>query len=88
MSNAVPYDTFHIAFGVLGIALVLARSARGAALYNISFGAIDLYQALAGVTGVFPAGVFHLKPADHVVHVAFGLLLVVFGVRYFTAPRP
>ena len=87
MSNAVPYDLFHIAFGLLGIALVAARSARGAALFNVGFGAVDLYQALAGLTGVFPAGVFQLKPADHAVHVVLGLLLVVFGVRYFTTQR-
>ena len=88
MSNAVPYDLFHIAFGLLGVALVAARSARGAALFNLGFGAIDLYQALAGLTGVFPAGVFHLKPADHAVHVVLGLLLVIFGVRYWSTPRP
>lgn len=88
MSNAVPYDSFHIAFGMLGIALVIARSVRGAALFNVGFGAIDLYQALAGVTGLFPAGVFHLKPADHAAHVLFGVLLVVVGVRYWLAPRP
>jgi len=88
MSNAVPYDAFHIAFGMLGVALVVARSARGAALFNLGFGAIDLYQALAGVTGLFPAGLFHLQPADHVVHVLFGVLLVLFGLRYWTSPRP
>ena len=88
MSNAVPYDVFHIAFGMLGVALVLARSVRGAALFNVGFGSIDLYQALAGVTGVFPAEVFHLKPADHAVHVLFGVLLVVVGVRYWLASRP
>jgi hypothetical protein len=87
MSNAVPYDVFHIVFGMLGVALVMARSARGAALFNLGFGAVDLYQALAGVTGSFPAGVFHLKPADHLVHVLFGVLLVVFGVRYWLSPR-
>jgi len=88
MSNAIPYDAFHIAFGMLGTALVVARSARGAALFNVGFGAIDLYQALAGLTGLFPAGLFHLKPADHAVHVVFGLLLVVVGARYWLPPRP
>lgn len=87
MSNAAPYDAFHITFGVLGIALVLARSARGAALFNVGFGAVDLYQALAGVTGLFPAALFQLKPADHVVHVLFGVLLVAFGVRYWRPAR-
>ena len=87
MSNAVPYDVFHIGFGVLGGCLVLARSARGAALFNLGFGAFDLYQAFAGLTGVFPAEVFHLKPADHVVHVVLGLLLVGFGARFFLGAR-
>ena len=87
MSNAVPYDMFHIAFGALAIALVAARSARGAALFNVGFGVIDLYQALAGLTGVFPAGVFRLKPADHVVHLLFGLLLVAVGVRHALPSR-
>ena len=87
MSNAVPYDVFHITFGVLGVALAVARSARGAALFNLGFGAIDLYQALAGVTGLFPAGLFHLRPADHAVHVLFGVLLVVFGAQHWLSAR-
>ena len=87
MSNAVPYDVFHIAFGALAIALVAARSARGAALFNAGFGAVDLYQALAGVTGLFPAAAFQLRPADHAVHVLFGLLLVLVGVRFWLPSR-
>jgi hypothetical protein len=94
MSNVAPYDVFHICFGTLGVAIVVARSARLAArsarlaaLFNLTFGAIDLYQALAGVSGVFPAGVFQLRPADHVVHVVLGLLLVLFGARFFLSPR-
>jgi hypothetical protein len=81
MSGALPYDVFHIAFGVLGIAIVLSRSGRLAALFNLGFGMIDLYQAVAGLLGVFPAAVFGLRPADHVVHVVLGLVLVGFGVR-------
>lgn len=85
MSNAVPYDLFHIFFGTLGLAIVLARSPRFAAVFNVGFGAADLYQALAGVTAVFPAGVFRLRPADHVVHVVLGALLIAFGARFFTS---
>jgi hypothetical protein len=81
MSGALPYDVFHIVFGVLGIAIVLARSGRLASLFNLGFGLIDLYQAVAGLLGVFPAAAFGLRPADHVVHVVFGLVLVAFGVR-------
>ena len=81
MSGALPYDVFHILFGALALAIVLARSGRAAALFNLGFGMIDLYQAVAGLLGVFPAAVFGLRPADHVAHVVLGLLLVGFGVR-------
>jgi hypothetical protein len=81
MSGAAPYDIFHIIFGTLGLAIVLARSARFAGLFNLGFGAVDLYQAVAGAVGFFPAGPFGLRPADHVVHIVLGLLLVVFGLH-------
>jgi len=81
MSGAAPYDIFHIVFGTLGLAIVLARSARYAALFNLGFGAVDLFQAVAGVVGFFPAGPFGLRPADHVVHLVLGALLVVFGAH-------
>ena len=81
MSAAAPYDIFHIIFGTLGLGIVLGRSARFAGWFNLGFGAVDLYQAVAGVVGFFPAGLFALRPADHVVHVVLGLLLVGFGVH-------
>jgi hypothetical protein len=79
MSGAVPYDVFHIAFGVLGTALVLARRARGVALFNLLFGVGDLYQAAAGMLGLFPAALFRYRPADHLAHVGLGLLLAAVG---------
>jgi hypothetical protein len=85
MSPAASYDVFHIFFGTLGVAIVLARSARFASLFNLGFGAVDLYQAVAGMIGFFPAGLFALRPADHVVHLVLGALLVSFGVH---SPSP
>lgn len=79
MSGATPYNVFHLLAGAVGLWLVLRRSVRGAILFNLIFGGIDLYQALAGLTGWFPAGLFGLRPADHVVHVVVGLLLVAVG---------
>jgi hypothetical protein len=79
MSNAAPYDWFHIAFGALGVVLVLAKSPVPIAAFNVGFGAIDLWQAIAGVAKIFPAQTFHLRPADHVVHVAVGAVLVAVG---------
>ena len=85
MSGAIPYDVFHLAFGGLGLAVVLGRSARLAALFNLGFGAIDLFQAVAGLVGFFPAALFALRPADHAAHVILGALLVTFGLH---RPRP
>jgi hypothetical protein len=84
MSGAPAYDLFHIGFGLLGVAIAIwRRSAGGAILFNFAFGLADLYQAFAGVTGVFPAAVFGLRPADHVVHLVLGLLLA--GVAILAA---
>jgi hypothetical protein len=79
MSVALPYDVFHIAFGLLGTSIALSRRPGAAALFNLGFGAIDLYQALAGALGLFPAALFALRPADHVVHVVLGAALVMIG---------
>ena len=79
MSGAPAYNLFHIAFGVLGTALVLARSRVGIAGFNLGFGVADLYQAIAGIVGFFPARQFRYKPADHVVHVVLGLALAAVG---------
>ena len=79
MSGAPPYDLFHICFGALGTALVLARNARGVAIFNLGFGLADLYQAAAGVLGLFPAALFHYRRGDHLAHVVLGLLLAVVG---------
>ena len=79
MSGAPAYNVFHVLSGMIGTALVLAGTARGSAAFNLAFGAIDLYQAAAGVGGFFPARHFRYKPADHVLHAVIGLALAVVG---------
>ena len=79
MSGAPPYNVFHIVSGMIGTALVLAGTGRGCAAFNLVFGAIDLYQAGAGVGGFFPARHFRYKRADHILHVVLGLALVGIG---------
>jgi hypothetical protein len=78
MSGAPAYNVFHLVAGAVGLLLLRGRVAAPAIAFNLTFGLIDLWQAIAGLTGLFPARLFALRPADHVVHVLFGLLL--FGV--------
>lgn len=79
MSGAAPYNVFHLLAGAVGLAIVARRSSAGAVAFNLVFGAIDLWQAVAGVSGLFPARWFALRPADHVVHVLIGLGLLALG---------
>lgn len=79
MSGATPYNVFHLLAGAVGLLLVLRRATGAAITFNLIFGCIDLYQAVAGLTGWFPARLFALLPADHVVHVLVGAVLVVVG---------
>jgi hypothetical protein len=79
MSGAVPYDVFHLLSGVVGLLVLVSRWRRAPASFNLVFGAIDLWQAVAGVTGLFPAQWFALRPADHVVHLLIGAALVTVG---------
>jgi hypothetical protein len=79
MSGAPAYNVFHIVFGVIGTALVRANNPTGVAAFNFVFGLIDLYQALAGAAGWFPAPQFRYRPADHVAHVVIGLALAAIG---------
>jgi len=81
MSGATPYNVFHIALGIVGIAIALAGRPRPIAAFNFLFGAFDLWQAVAGVTGLFPSAVFALRPADHIVHVVLGTALLALGAR-------
>lgn len=79
MSGATPYNVFHLLAGAVGLLLVLRRATGAAITFNLIFGCIDLYQAVAGLTGWSPARLFALQPADHVVHVLVGAVLVVVG---------
>jgi len=79
MSGAAPYNVFHMLAGAVGLGILARRSLSGAIVFNLVFGCIDLWQAVAGVTGLFPARWFALRPADHVVHVVIGAGLLAVG---------
>ena len=79
MSNATPYNLFHIIFGALGLVLISAKSDLFASVYNFGFGLIDLYQVLASVVGLTPIEYFHWTYIDDLVHVVLGFALVMIG---------
>ena len=80
MSGAAPYNLFHIFFGLVGIGLLVTKRLPLARAFNIGFGAVDLYQAVASFAGLFPTALFAYKRADDVLHIVLGLLLVGVGV--------
>ena len=82
-SGAPAYNVFHLIFGITGI--VASRQRSTARAFNVGFGAIDLYQAVASRRGWFPQKAFRWKTADDVLHVVIGAGLVAAG---FSDPRP
>lgn len=79
-SGATAYNLFHLAFGVLGLAAVRSKSLAVVRAFNVGFGAIDLYQAAASALGLWPQALFQWKPADDVLHVGVGALLLGVGL--------
>ncbi len=80
MSGAPAYNVFHLGFGALGIGLVISRREAAIAQFNLGFGLVDLYQAVASRAHWFPGGAFRWRPADDVLHVVIGVGLVGVGV--------
>ena len=74
------YNIFHLIFGGIGIACASSPRRRASQMFNIGFGAIDLYQAVASRRGWFPQRWFRWKKADDVLHLAIGAGLIVAGL--------
>jgi hypothetical protein len=79
-SNAPAYNGFHLAFGVLGLAVAVWGDRSAARAFLIGFGVIDLYQALASSQHWFPEAAFRWTPTDDLLHLVLGVLLVVAGL--------
>lgn len=80
MSNAPAYNVFHIVFGIIGLLSVLSKKANIVRGFNISFGLIDLYQAVASFMDWFPERLFQWKPGDDILHIIIGAALVFIGL--------
>lgn len=79
MSSTTPYNLFHIIFGAIGLVLLQTKSDLAASSFNLGFGLIDLYQALASVVGLSPIQYFQWTFADDVAHVILGFALAIVG---------
>jgi len=79
-SGAAPYNLFHLVFGAVGVGCVLSKRLNAVRAFNIGFGLVDLYQAIASFADLWPKAAFQWKTADDILHVVIGLGLVVVGV--------
>ena len=87
LTSAAPaYNIFHLVFGSIGLFLVLTGNERFITTFNIGFGLIDLYQAIASFLHLFPEKYFEWTRVDDIAHVIIGLGLVVVGL-YGRRPR-
>src|SRR4030095_11321100 len=75
-SGAPAYNIFHLIFGTLGLLILFLRSERAAITFNVVFGLIDLYQALASWIRLPPKEYFLWTRADDILHVIIGFALV------------
>jgi hypothetical protein len=82
-SGAPAYNLFHIFFGALGVALLLSRQERLVSSFNLGFGLIDLYQALASFLNLPPKQYFLWTRADDILHIIIGLTLAIIGLYGF-----
>ena len=85
MSGAVPYNIFHIVFGIIGLVIWYVGTTYWAAMFNIGFGLIDIYQAFASYLKLPPTDAFQYTIADDVLHVVIGIFLCVVGFSVRTS---
>jgi glycolate oxidase iron-sulfur subunit len=86
-SGAAPYNVFHLIFAAIGFLILFSRSEQAASIFNIGFGLIDLYQALAGFIDLPPKQYFLWTRVDDILHIIIGLVLVIVGMYGFLNSR-
>ena len=80
MSGAPAYNIFHIIFGLIGLLSALSKKQSLIRGFNISFGLIDLYQAVAGFLQLFPESLFKWRTGDDILHIIIGTGLIIIGL--------
>jgi hypothetical protein len=79
-SGAAPYNMFHIVFGLIGLLMVFSGRPQPVCFFNLVFGVIDLYQAVASYLNLPPKQFFLWTSVDDVLHVVLGVALVLIGL--------
>ena len=79
-SGAPAYNIFHIVFGVTGLVFVYLNHEPCIRAFNIGFGLIDLYQAVASFAHLPPESSFRWTRVDDVLHIVIGIVLVSIGI--------
>lgn len=86
-SGEPPYNVFHITFGIIGLIILFTKKESFIRGFNIGFGLIDLYQALASFLHLFPEKIFKWTRLDDVLHVVIGAGLVAVGLYGFKSRK-
>lgn len=79
-SGAAPYNLFHLFFGVVGLGCVLSGKLGAVRAFNLGFGLVDLYQAVASLADLWPRSLFLWTRVDDALHVVVGTLLVALAL--------
>lgn len=79
-STAPAYNVFHLAFGLLGLVVVVWGDPSATRAFLVGFGLIDIYQALASHYHWFPESLFRWTATDDLLHLVLGVALVIVGV--------
>ena len=86
-SGAFHYNVFHLISGAIGIILLVLRRENYIRAFNLGFGLIDLYQALASFANLFPKEYFQWTRIDDILHIVVGAILVSVGLYGFITKR-
>jgi hypothetical protein len=87
VSSEAAYNIFHIAFGAIGLVLIIFRYENPIRVFNIVFGLIEIYQAIASYNQLFPEQYFKWTMLDDILHVAIGTALIIIGSYGFLSSR-
>ena len=76
ISNASYYNIFHIISGLIGLLFVFSKNNNLIKGFNLVFGIVDIYQAIANWFKLFPLEYFQWTVIDDIVHLIIGIALI------------